>query len=68
MNEEKIKSQSIAIRDTGLTNMFDTHMVQHLAYEREFYELVTFIEESPDEYTHFIFTGEFKVKNTKNQS
>lgn len=68
MNEEKIKSQILAIRDTGLTNMFDINMVQRLAYEREFYELVTFIEESPREYTHFIFTGEFKDKNTKNQS
>ena len=68
MNKEKIKSQIIAIRDTGLTNMFDIHMVQRLAYEREFYELVTFIEESPCEYAHFIFTGKFKDKNIKIQS
>lgn len=68
MNEEKNKSQILAIRDTGLTNMFDINMVQRLAYEREFYELVTFIEESPREYTHFIFTGEFKDKHTKIQS
>ena len=68
MNKEKIKSQIIAIRDTGLTNMFDIHMVQRLAYEREFYELVTFIEESPGEYAHFIFTGKFKDKNIKIQS
>jgi len=68
MNKEKIKSQIIAIRDTGLTNMFDTNMVQRLAYEREFYELVTFIEESPGEYVQFIFTGKFKDKNTKIQS
>ena len=68
MNEEKIKSQILAIRDTGMTNMFDINMVQRLAYEREFYELVTFIEESPREYTHFIFTGEFKDKHTKIQS
>lgn len=68
MSDETIKSQIIAIRDTGLTNMFDTNMVQRLAYEREFYELVTFIEESPSEYVHFIFTGKFKDKNTKIQS
>ena len=68
MNKEKIKSQIIAIRDTGLTNMFDTNMVQRLAYDREFYELVTFIEECPSEYAHFIFTGKFKDKNTNNQS
>ena len=68
MTKEKIKSQIIAIRDTGLTNMFDTNMVQRLAYDREFYELVTFIEESPGEYAHFIFTGKFKDKNTTIQS
>lgn len=37
---ETIKKQILAIRDTGLTNMFDTNMVQRLAYERDFYELV----------------------------
>ena len=68
MNKEKIKSQIIAIRDTGLTNMFDIHKVQRLAYDREFYELVSFIEESPSAYAHFIFTGKFKDKNTKIQS
>lgn len=55
---EKIKEQIIAIRDTGLTNMFDTNMVQRLAYERNFYELVFFIEENRKEYVHFILYGE----------
>lgn len=55
---EKIKEQVIAIRDTGLTNMFDTNMVQRLAYERNFYELVVFIEENRKEYVHFILYGE----------
>ena len=62
MNEEKIKSQILAIRDTGMTNMFDINMVQRLAYEREFYELVTFIEEDPQEYSNVILTGKFKEK------
>ena len=31
---EKVKEQILAIRDTGLTNMFDVPMVQRLAYER----------------------------------
>lgn len=44
--------------DTGLTNMFDTNMVQRLAYERDFYELVVFIEEHRKEYVHFILYGE----------
>ena len=55
---EKIKEQIIAIRDTGLTNMFDTNTVQRLAYERGFYELVVFIEENRKEYVHFILYGE----------
>ena len=55
---EKIKEQIIAIRDTGLTNMFDTNMVQRLAYEHDFYELVVFIEENRKEYVHFILYGE----------
>ncbi|MBR3552926.1 MAG: DUF5049 domain-containing protein [Clostridia bacterium] len=52
-----IKKQILEIRDTGLTNMFDAAMVQKLAYERGFYELVTFIEEHRAEYVHFILYG-----------
>ena len=55
---EKIKEQIIAIRDTGLTNMFDTNTVHRLAYERNFYELVVLIEENRKEYVHFILYGE----------
>ena len=55
---EKVKEQILAIRDTGLTNMFDTRTVQRLAYERDFYELVIFIEEHKMEYVKFIMTGE----------
>ena len=38
--------------------MFDMNMVQRLAYERNFYELVAFIEEHRKEYVHFILYGE----------
>ena len=55
---EKVKEQILAIRDTGLTNMFDIPMVQRLAYERDFFELVTFLEEHRKEYVRFILTGE----------
>jgi hypothetical protein len=55
---EIIKEQILSIRDTGLTNMFDTNTVQRLAYERNFYELVVFIEENRKEYVHFILYGE----------
>ena len=55
---ETIKKQILAIRDTGLTNMFDIPMVQRLAYERGYYELVCYLEEHRKEYAHFIMTGE----------
>ena len=55
---ETIREQILAIRDTGLTNMFDLPMVQRLAYERDFYELVCWIEDHKKEYTQFILTGE----------
>ena len=55
---EKVKEQLLAIRDTGLTNMFDVLMVQRLAYERGYYELVCYLEEHRKEYAHFIMTGE----------
>ena len=55
---EKVKEQILAIRDTGLTNKFDVPMVQRLAYERGYYELVCYLEEHRKEYAHFIMTGE----------
>ena len=56
--DEKVKEQILAIRDTGLTNMFDVNMVQRLAYERDFYELVIYLEEHRSENVKFIMTGE----------
>jgi len=56
--DEKIKEQIIAIRDTGLTNMFDVNAVQRLAFDRGYYELVNFIEEDKKAYCRFIITGE----------
>lgn len=55
---ETIREQILAIRDTGLTNMFDIPMVQRLAFDRGFYELVDYLEDHRSEYAHFIMTGE----------
>lgn len=55
---DKIRDQILAIRQTGLTNMFDIPMVQYIANEMRFYELVIFLEEQRSEYVHFILTGE----------
>lgn len=55
---ETIKKQILFIRDTGITNMFDTRMVQYLANEYGFYELVVYLEEHRKEYANFIMNGE----------
>ena len=44
-NKKKIISQYEAIRRLGQTNMFDKNMVQRIAFENRFYELVIAIEE-----------------------
>ena len=54
---EKAFRQLMEIRDSGITNMFDLDMVQRLAYEKGYYELVTYIEENKKAYIHFIMTG-----------
>lgn len=54
----KIKQQILSIRDTGLTNMFDIQMVQRIANEMNFFELVIFLEEERDKYVKFILSGE----------
>lgn len=56
--DEKIKSQILEIRATGLCNMFDLPYVQRLAFDRNYYELVMFIEEHRKEYVKFILTGD----------
>ncbi|MFT9076234.1 DUF5049 domain-containing protein [Ethanoligenens sp.] len=56
--DSKVKEQILAIRKTGLTNMFDTLAVQRIAHERDFFELVIFLEEHKEEYARFILTGE----------
>ena len=58
MMTEKIKKQILAVRDTGLTNMFDVNTVQRIANDMGFFELVVYLEEHRREYTHFILTGE----------
>ena len=55
---ETIKKQILSIRDSGRTNIFDTNMVQYLANELGYYELVIFLEELCKEYIRFILTGE----------
>jgi hypothetical protein len=55
---EKIKEQILAIRESGVTNMFDVNRVQYEANKRGFYELVVFLIDHRAEYSQFILTGE----------
>lgn len=57
---DKIRDQIITIRDSGLTNMFDLPIVQRIAFDNGYYELVCYIEEHRREYCHFIMTGEME--------
>ena len=59
MNKEKILEGVLFVRDTGRTNMFDTNMVQRIAFDNEYYDLVNWIEEDKKGYANLIITGEF---------
>ena len=54
---EEIKSQILAIRQTGATNMFDIIRVKEIAELLEFTELVEFLPDNKAEYVNFILTG-----------
>ena len=47
---ETVKKQILAVRDTGLTNMFDINAVQRIAYDMDFFDLVCFLEEEKAAY------------------
>jgi hypothetical protein len=55
---ETVRDQILAIRATGLANMFDIPLVQNLANDRGYCELVVFLEEHRAEYARFILTGD----------
>jgi len=54
---DKVKEQILAIRVTGRTNMFDLPVVQRLAFEMSYFELIDFIDTDRKSYCHFIRTG-----------
>ena len=55
---EEIKSQILAIRQTGATNMFDIIKVKEIAELMDFTELAEFLPENKAEYVNFILHGE----------
>jgi hypothetical protein len=56
---EKVKLQILQVRESGLTNMFNTGAVQWIAAQMGLAELVSYLEGgNAKEYAHFILTGE----------
>ena len=45
------------VRDSGLTNMFDYNTVQRIAFDNDYFETVTWMEENKDVYVQGIFSG-----------
>jgi hypothetical protein len=56
--EAIVKEQILAVRYTGLTNMFDANAVQRIANDMGFFDLVCYIVDNKKEYTHFILYGD----------
>ena len=65
---DTIREQILAIRNTGLTNMFDVPMVQRLAYDRGYYhkfsELPYPIAQSQEELIDVIETFDHQAYQT----
>ena len=56
---EKIKEQILKVRDSGLTNLFNTGAVQWIAAQMGLPELAAYLAgNDAGEYVHFILTGE----------
>ena len=53
---EKLKKQIIAIRDSGEVNMIDYKTVQLIAFNKQYYDLVSFIAEDENAYLRYIFS------------
>ena len=60
MIDPTVREEIEVIRSSGLTNMFDLPMIQRLAFDRNYYDLVLFIEEHRDEYVRFMLHGEVR--------
>lgn len=59
---DKVREQILKVRDTGKTNMLDTHMVQRIGLDMHLYDMVIFIEENRTEYVNFILHGDDKTR------
>ena len=58
-----VREQIMAIWESGVANMLDINAVQYHAFHKDFYELVTYLEENKKEYWNFIMTGEAPMED-----
>lgn len=65
---DEIIEQIMIVRDTGLTNMFDTNHVAIIADRLNLYELVAYLTDKDNrrEYCEFILSGKRKENNNAN--
>ena len=56
--DDVLRDQILAVRDTGLVNMFDIKRVRQVAEEFEFNELLAYLDEDTAGYVVFILHGE----------
>jgi hypothetical protein len=59
---DKVREQILIVRESGKTNMLDTHMVQRIGLDMHLFEMVIFIEENREEYVNFILHGDAKSR------
>lgn len=52
------------IRESGETTMFDRRSVQYIADREEYYALVCWLEDHPNEYARGIFEG-FEIERAR---
>lgn len=58
---ETIRKQLLAVRNSGLTNMFDIRAVKEIAGQRHFNELVDYIKKNRKGYANAIFDGKIEL-------
>ncbi len=55
---QTVYDQIMQIRNGGSVNMCNWPAVQRIAFDSRFYDLVTYIEDDPARYFHFILSGQ----------
>lgn len=65
--DDIVRSQIIAVKNTGEANMLDKHKAAEIALREGFHDLVIFLEAYESVYSRFILTGKTD-KNNKEEN